>query len=305
MLLVTACTHSSRAERARGEALREALEAHTFPVSPEQARVRILSLGLRSESALPVSDEGCSNTGCSIRVGLGIPGRGEVRLRLTGMPQETTRVELVSTGTPLERATPAQVWRIQALLLQVWKALGEAGLADAQAQAARWAEAEAIDEWRTFRPRWGLTGAATYVMGSGQSGFAARFGVRRWLEPHLVASTMLESEWGTLSASPGSSAVSTHLLALPLRVELAPWTEFSAAHGLPDTSFSLFAGPTLMMPGALGPEAVPGLRAGVGLQLLHATDGVLMPLVVEAHVQQHALPGGGVRDVRFSVGVGF
>jgi hypothetical protein len=45
-------------------------------------------------------------------------------------------------------------------------------------------------------------------------------------------------------------------------------------------------------------------QRGFSVQVLHASEGLMLPLMLEAQVQHHAVPGGPLRDLRMVVGVG-
>lgn len=238
-------------------------------------------------------EDACHPWSCPLA--LGTPAHEEVLLLLRESAGGGTRVAVQQATSP--RGRP--------LLTNAWWVLGGEGLEEAQALADLHAEAAALEEWRTFRPRWSLTGAAFLSGGVRLTGVGVRVGVRRWGEPHVLTGAALEYELGELRSPAERRGAPAHQLALPFRVELAPWTEFSASTGLPEASLSLFAGPSLLLrtDGEWGPAL--GYRAGASVQLLHANDGLLLPLLLEGQLQQHGPVTGGIRDLRLLVGVGF
>jgi hypothetical protein len=299
--LAPGCAHSSRVERARIASVGASLEQRVFPMPVLEARARLSELSRRlGLGVAPAPEEECEARPCPVLVGN--PRLEELRVVLTPAPGGGTRVVVERAELP----------RGQVLLGLVWWVLGEEGLVEAVADARREGEAVALEEWRSFKPRWGFTGGAFVVGGQQHAGVGVRFGVRRWGEPHLAAGLLAEYERTDVRPQvQNSGRVPSHLLALPVRLELTPWTDFSERHGLPDASIYLLAGPSLMLPSGGWPESaslVFGLRTGVGVQLLHLTEGLLVPLTLEAQLQQHGLPLAGtpgVQDMRLLLGLGF
>lgn len=290
--LTSGCMHSARAERVQLETLRESLEAHVFPLPVADAHERLVELGRRGALAVTVEGEGPCEVGpCRVQLG----STSWVELVLRAGARGGTRVEV-----PRAAATGGS-----SLLAQAWGALGREGLADAVEVARREAEVVALEEWRSFEPRWSASAAAFFVAGKAHTGFGARAGVRRWGEPHVLTGALAEYELDEVLLPGAALRQRAHLLALPLRVELAPWSDFGARHSLPEVSVSLLAGPSLLLPAGGWGSPQPGLRVGLGVQLLRVSDSVLTPLLLEVQMQQHGMTMEAARDLRLLVGVGF
>lgn len=116
--------------------------------------------------------------------------------------------------------------------------------------------------------------------------FGVRAGARRWVDPYLMATAMLEYE---------HSFLSRNQLAAHVRFELSTWSKWTQRHwGLPETSGYVFLAPVA----DFGGEYLRGgMRAGAGVQVIR-----FVPLFLEIALQT-LFPKNELRMV-FRLGVG-
>lgn len=173
---------------------------------------------------------------------------------------------------------------------RIWEALapGEVGAADIRARARSEERATLYED--KFVPRWSATAAAWGGIRSFENvtSLGLRMGVRRWLDPYLMAGALLEYERTFLP-------VPRNQIAIQLRIEMATFLKWSSEHwNLPEASAYIFIAPAI----DLGAQRRYGARAGVGAQVVRLT-----PVFMEMGLQT-LFPDQEVRMiVRIGMGV--
>lgn len=247
VLVTSGCSRWVGVDAARRDVLNDALQAQRFPVSPEEAALRIndqrIVLGTRCER-LPTGElrcGGCLRTHCFEL----LEDRGSTQVRLA---DGFTEAELAA----------------------LWRPLDPLGLEQTRAGLATRVEGKLREQEAAFEPRFGLTaGVLAGLSTDGSSvGVGARVGVRRWHTIDLLSHAAFEYRYR-----------GDHELSLRFGLEVARWTEgrFWSGLGVPPASVSMFAGPVLRVPAARA-----GVRVGVGL---HITDWKNAPMFLEAFAE--------------------
>ena len=265
VLVFAGCGRWVGVTAARREVLNEALQAQRFPVTPEEATLR-----MRGQLAVTTRCDRFSSG--EVRCGGCLRGRCfELReeegfTRLT-TKEDFTEAELTSFWRPLDLKS-----------LTTFRVELDARVAD-----------KLIEQEGTFVPRWGLTaGVLAGVSTDATSvGLGGRVGVRRWFDVHLLGHAAVEYRFR-----------GDHELSLRFGLEIARWTDgrLWGAAGAPPASVSFFIGPIFRLPAFRG-----GIRTGVGL---HVTDLRSAPFFLEVAAETFFAGDASRVTGVFTLGIG-
>lgn len=241
-LLLAGCSRWVGVAAARREVMSDELMAQRFPLSAEEATLRMrgqLAVSTRCDR-LPSGEVRCG--GC-------VHGRCFELLEEQGVTRVTTKDDLTEQE-----------------LASLWQPLDAESLTTLRGQMDERVEDKLIEQEKTFVPRWGMTaGVLAGVPTDGTSvGLGVRAGVRRWFDVHLLGHAAFEYRYR-----------GDHELSLRVGLEVARWSEgrLWGAVGAPPASVSFFIGPVIRVPALRG-----GLRTGVGF---HVTDLRMAPFFFE------------------------
>lgn len=233
LLLLPGCGRWVGLTAARREVMNDALQGQRFPLTAEEATLRMrgqVAISTRCDR-LPSGEVRCG--GC-------VHGRCFELIEEQGVTRVRTKDELTEQE-----------------LASLWQPLDAESLTTLRVEMEERVTDKLIEQEHTFVPRWGVTaGVLAGVSTDGTSvGLGGRVGVRRWFEVNLLGHAAFEYRYR-----------GDHELGLRVGVEVARWSEgrLWGAAGAPPASVSFFIGPVIRVPAFRG-----GLRTGVGF---HLTD---------------------------------
>jgi len=279
-LLLSGCFRSVIIDEQRSDDLVEQLESRAFKGDLTAVRKRV-------RARLPVVE---SRASTPVEELLSVDELKDRKWKLCFAPGSDDCVEAheLDGGNGVRFAVACE--RRDNCAERIWEALepGAASAANVVAQARSEDRASLFEE--SFVPRWAVTGGAWGTVRSYENvtGLGARVGVRRWLDPYLLAGALVEYE-RTFMTQPRNQ------VALQLRIEMATYMKWSEQHlNLPEASAYLFFAPALDFSNVTR----YGARAGIGAQVVRLT-----PVFMEAGLQT-LFPDQEVRlIVRIGVGV--
>jgi hypothetical protein len=278
-LLLTGCFRSVIIDEQRQDDVVEQLQARQFKGKLETVRKRF-------KQRLPIVESAASTPVDEL---LSVDEVNGTKWRLCFAPGEDDCAEANELeGNKVRFALACE--RPDHCAERIWEALAPGEVGNAELVARDRSEERATVFENQFVPRWTLTGGAWGGVRSYENvtSLGLRFGVRRWLDPYLIAGALLEYE-RTFLAQPRNQ------LALVARVEMATYMKWSAQHWqLPEASAYLFFAPAW----DFGSKNRFGARAGIGAQVVRLT-----PVFMEMGVQT-LFPDQEVRViVRLGMGV--
>lgn len=233
VLVLAGCGRWFGTSAARREVLSEALQAQRFPISAEDATMRLrgqLAVTTRCDR-FPTGEVRCG--GC-------VRGRCFELLEEQGFTRVTTKADFT-----------------EAELTSLWQPLDAPSLNQFRTELDARVGDKLIEQEGNFVPRWGVTAGVLAGIPTDRTslGLGGRAGVRRWFDVHLLGHAAVEYRFR-----------GDHELSLRFGLEVARWTGGTlwGAVGAPPASVSFFIGPLFRVPAFRG-----GIRTGVGL---HITD---------------------------------
>lgn len=160
-----------------------------------------------------------------------------------------------------------------------------------------------------FRPAWAPTAALLLTWGvHTHLSYGAELGLRRWLNPYLLVTGVLNYErarWDTWPRQPeGSDSLRSHNLSLVARLELAGWdSDVRKRLNIPDASVYPLVGLVTALGASGGVGTGVGYRVGGGFTLFRYTGSFAIPMTFQSYYQAVYFPGAKAHGGVLSLGL--